>query len=152
MFIYEAPFLDLEIYRLLTILEASPALAEFEGDEYDQRIVEFLRNFERPEVSRIVVSLAAIVRSSLDATPATETEKIISERPVGVWWPDERSPQIVPLEFREACNKVLHADRVAPEPPAPLKELVLYGSHRKKNWKALLDLRAFALTAARLTP
>jgi hypothetical protein len=37
-FLYETPFLDLEVYRLLTILEASPALAEFEGKYENQKI------------------------------------------------------------------------------------------------------------------
>jgi hypothetical protein len=50
-FLNETPFLDLEIYRLITISEASPALAEFEGNENDKNKVEFLRGFEFPEVS-----------------------------------------------------------------------------------------------------
>jgi hypothetical protein len=67
MFAFETPLLDLEIYRLLTILEASPALARFSGSATDKQMLEFLRGWEYPEVSRIVVSLAAIVRSALDA-------------------------------------------------------------------------------------
>ena len=66
-FRYETPYLDLEVYRLLTILEASPALAQFDGDESDKRKLEFLRGWEFPEISRIVVSLATIISSSLDA-------------------------------------------------------------------------------------
>ena len=30
-FLYETPFLDLEIYRLMTILESSTALADYGG-------------------------------------------------------------------------------------------------------------------------
>jgi hypothetical protein len=30
-FLYESPFLYLEIYRLMTILESSSALADYEG-------------------------------------------------------------------------------------------------------------------------
>lgn len=64
-FLYETPFLDLEIYRLIAVLESSPALAEFRGRyETDRNKVEFLRGVEFPEVSRIVVSLAAIIRSA----------------------------------------------------------------------------------------
>jgi hypothetical protein len=69
MFAFETPYLDLEIYRLVTILEASPALADFEGRESDKRKLEFLRGWEFPEVSRIVVSLAAIIRFALDVDP-----------------------------------------------------------------------------------
>jgi len=73
-FRYETPFLDLEIYRLIAVLESSPALAEFEGRyETDRNKVEVLRGLEFPEISRIVVSLAAkiedLARSSTSAGP-----------------------------------------------------------------------------------
>jgi hypothetical protein len=42
-FRFESPYLDLEIYRLLTIIEASPALAGYDGDEPDKRKLDFLR-------------------------------------------------------------------------------------------------------------
>ena len=71
-FRFETPYLDLEIYRLLTIIEASPALAGFDGDEPDKRKLDFLRGWEFLEISRIVMSLAAIIRSSLDADPVGE--------------------------------------------------------------------------------
>ena len=69
-FLYETPFLALEIYRLMTILESSPALADY-GETYegDRDKVQYIRRLEFPEVSRIVVSLAAIIRAAIDATP-----------------------------------------------------------------------------------
>jgi hypothetical protein len=42
-FRFETPYLDLEVYRLITILWASPSLAEFNDDEADKRKIEFLR-------------------------------------------------------------------------------------------------------------
>jgi hypothetical protein len=69
-FLYESPFLDLEVYRLMTILESSPALADYAGTyEGDRNKVEALRGWEYPEVSRIVVSLAAIIRAAMDTDP-----------------------------------------------------------------------------------
>ncbi len=69
-FLYETPYLDLEIYRLMTILESSPALADYGGTyEGDRDKVEYLRRSEFPEVSRIVVTLAAIIRAALDSDP-----------------------------------------------------------------------------------
>jgi hypothetical protein len=160
-FLYESPLLDLEIYRLITILEASPALAEFEGSlETDRNKVDFLRRgFEFAEVSRIVVSLAAIIRSTVDANPkayAGYPDRSL-KRPVGVLMPDATKPHVwEALEFREACNKVLHADRVDPErtPPdtgALTGRLTLYGRHRRKDWEAKLDLRDYAVAALSLT-
>ncbi len=158
MFIFETPFLDLEIYRLVSILAASPTLTEVEGSESDKKELQFLRNFEFPEVSRIVVSLAAIIRTALDAHPGGNVEAL--EREVGTLFLDESNPRLKkPLRFREACNKVLHAERVVPETTAspndttaPLTgRLILYGRRGRKEWRAELDLRQYALSALALT-
>lgn len=154
-FLYESPFLDLEVYRLLTILEASSALAEFKGTyATDQNRVRFIRGLEYPEISRIVVSLAAIIRSATDTNRDSDLEL---ERPVGVILPDTTRPRAwQSLEFREACNKILHADLVElerkPETDALTGELFLEGRYRGKDWHARLDLRQYALAALALTP
>jgi hypothetical protein len=160
-FLYESPFLYLEIYRLMTILESSSALADYEGTyEGDRRKVEYLRRTEFPEVSRIVISLAAIIRAAMDADPgvyAGDEIELEVERPVGVLMPDATRPDAwESLEFREACNKVIHAKRVDPkrtvDTGALTGELILHGDYRKKNWQARLELREFALAALSLTP
>jgi hypothetical protein len=159
MFTFETPFLDLEIYRLVSILEASPTLTEIEGSESDKEKLEFLRNWEFPEVSRIVISLAAIIRTSLDAHPGGDVEAL--EREVGTLFSDEGNPHLKePLRFREACNKVLHAERVVPETAASPNDttapltgcLILYGRRDRKEWRAELDLKKYALSALALTP
>jgi hypothetical protein len=157
-FLYETPFLDLEIYRLMTILESSTVLADYGGTyEGDRDKVEYLRRLEFPELSRIVVSLAAIVRAALDANPQANAADLEVERPVGVLMPDATRPDAwEPLEFREACNKVIHAKRVDPkrtvDTGALTGELILHGDYREKDWQARLELREFALAALSLTP
>jgi hypothetical protein len=160
-FIYESPLLDLEVYSLMTILESSRVLADYAGTyEGDRNKVEALRGWEYPEVSRIVVSLAAIIRTAMDADPglyAVDFIELEVERPVGVLMPDATKPRAwESLEFREACNKVIHAKRVEPQRTvdsgALTGELFLYGDYRKKDWQARLDLREFALAALALTP
>jgi hypothetical protein len=158
-FLYETPFLNLEIYRLRTILEASSALAKFEESETDENKVEFLRGLEFPEISRIVVSLAAIIRSAIDTDPRAYAASYPTalRRAVGTLILDETHSQTrEPLPFREACNKVIHANTVEPtrelETGALTGELVLCGCHRNKDWRAELDLREYALSALSLTP
>jgi hypothetical protein len=152
----------LEIYRLMTILESSSTLADYGGTyEGDRGKVGFLRGLEFPEVSRIVVSLAAIIRAALDADPqlhagSLELESEI-ERPVGVLMPDATRPDAwESLEFREACNRVIHAKRVDPkrtvDTGALTGELNLHGDYREKDWQGRLELREFALAALALTP
>jgi hypothetical protein len=169
-FQYETPLLDLEVYRLLTflddlevyrlltILEASPALAEFKGRyASDRNRVRAIREWEFPEISGIVVSLAAIIRSAVDSNPGAYRGDLDLERPVGVLMTDTTQTRSwESLEFREACNKILHADRVElerePETDTLTGELILEGRYRGKDWQARLDLREYALGALVLTP
>ncbi len=164
-FRFETPHLDLEVYRLLAIIEASPALAKFDGTEQDKRQVAFLRQLEYPEISRIVMSLAAIIRSSLDADPVGGGDSYYGaalRRRVGTLTPDLETPEKQePLDFREACNKVIHAMSGKPERAPAIQEgmtppltgrLVLYGDRYGKEWRAELDLREYALSALTLNP
>jgi hypothetical protein len=158
-FHYEPPFLDLEIYRLMTLVEASPVLANFGGGEYKRR-VEFLRRaFDFSEMSRIVVSLAAIHRTALKANRRyyEAVHEADLQREVGTIIPDVTKPQRrKPLRFKEACDKVLHADKVDletdPGSGALTGRLILLGKLHEQEWCAELDLRAYALTAHALTP
>jgi hypothetical protein len=123
-----------------------------------------LRGWEFPEISRIVVSLAAIIRSSLDADPVGEGDSTYGpalRRSVGTLVSDLEAPQKeVPLDFREACNKVIHAKRVeldtAPATrgtaPPVTGRLVLYGDRWGKEWCAELGLREYAFSALLLVP
>ena len=163
-FRFETQYLELEIYRLITIVEASPTLAGFEGAGSDERGLDRLRRqLDFPEISRIVVTLAAIIRSSLDADPAgggDSSYRAALSRRVGTLVPDRAKPQEQPLLFWDACNKVIHAKAVEPEPilpssgPAPplTGRLVLYGDRNGKDWRADLDLKEYALSALELTP
>ena len=108
------------------------------------------------------MSLAAIVRSSIDANKRYY-EKIHKRDPirsVGTFWPDaDKRAESVLLKFRDACNKILHADMVEPErtpgTQALTGKLVLHGSPMGKpdvRWEAELALRKYALSALFLAP
>jgi hypothetical protein len=160
MFQYEPPFLDVELYRLITVVEASHALQAHEVsavDERDRNIWEFLRQFEFPEVSRIVVSIAAIHRTAINANRKYyhKVHTRAMEREVGILRPDDNDPQLQEsLHFREACNKVLHAEQVDlerdEESGALTGRLWLTGQLNKKKWTADLDLNQYALSALAL--
>src|SRR5215213_6175911 len=142
----------------MTILESSSALADYGGTyEGDRGKVEFLRGLEFPEVSRIVMSLAAVIRAARDADPQLYAGDLEVERPVGVLMPDATRPDVwESLEFREACNKVIHAKRVEPkrtvDTGALTGELIWHGDFRKKEWQASVELRELARAAVALTP
>jgi hypothetical protein len=177
-FQYDLQHMRSEVYKLLTIVEASPALAAYKGsDKEDARLVARIRgDMEQPEISRLVLSLAAMARSALDVerqwVPGEfdrRERKIkgldaISRRVVGEVLSDsittplrgaseDSEVEFQPLQFREACNKVLHAFIVFleqdPANTALTGHISLVGERpRGKNsepWQAIVDLRKFAV-------
>ena len=111
-FWFEAPHIDLELYRLATAVLASPALAELASDEALGRRLESLRMIEFGEISRILVSVAAMVRNQLEGASRSSIEL---QRPVGILIRDLANPKVYePLTFMESCNKILHATLVDP--------------------------------------
>jgi hypothetical protein len=149
----EAPHIDLELYRLVTAVLASPALAESARNEAGGRRLESLRMMEFAEISRILVSVAAMVRNGLEAAPRTSIEL---QRPVGTLIRDLTRPTHERLTFQESCNKILHATFVDPETTEVEGEDIarvlqprvnLFGAWRKQEWKAVLDIRQFVIAA-----
>lgn len=149
----ETSYLDLEIYRLVAIFGAAPTLAQ--RDRFDWSWLK--RYYEFPEACRILVSLAALLRNQMDSSPAT-TEEALSKHgsSVGVLTPSVRTPtKACPLAFREACNKILHADFINPDVTdaadpenAALNPIVhLYGTLGKADWRASLNIFEFAQCA-----
>ncbi|MGD2177923.1 MAG: hypothetical protein PVG71_08895 [Anaerolineae bacterium] len=159
-FPFESSHLDLEIYRLLTAVAASSVLTERADDEVDGPKWKWLKKMELPEISRLLVSIAAIARNNIDSCPGSrQVDARLIERPVGFLIPDLSAPNSrEPLGFRESCNKVLHADFINPEVTdlskalySALKPLVhLYGSHRGSDWRATVHVYEFAMTALAL--
>lgn len=152
---FESALIDLEIYRLITAFGASRTFVDNASAEgANAGAWEMLKNFECVEIPRILVSVAAMCRSNLDAGIGAGEE---SDRPVGLIDSDNDHPpeEWQDLLFRNACNKILHADninfdvddtRLGMRGPLNAK-LYLYGTHRKKHWKALLDVSEFVMAA-----
>jgi hypothetical protein len=157
---FESPNIALEIFRLATAIAASETLAELAKDELDGLKWEWLRLAEFPEICRILVSIAAITRSNIDSNPSSQAaDAHLIAKPVGTLRPDLDNPhKTEPLEFREACNKILHANYINPDVSdiaqgmkSPLKpRLYLYGKHRGKEWRATVEIFAFAIAATQL--
>jgi hypothetical protein len=163
-YVYDSSYLDLEIYRLLTILVASDELAHYAavGEEsyWDDKRIDRLRKWEFPEVSRIVVSIAAIIRGGMQADPERYAgdwhESEGRRRHVGTLRPDLTQPdRAEPLFFSDALNKVIHAKRVVAEYGeygGLTGSVCLHGDYRKKNWEASVNLRHYAMAATSVVP
>jgi hypothetical protein len=154
---FESPVLDLEIFRLVTAIAASETLTEKMQDELDSPKWEHLKQLAFPEICRTMVSIAAIARSNIDSSPASQhADTHLIQRPVGILVSDlEKPDECKSLEFRQACNKILHANYInfgvkdasqgidsALEP-----QIYLYGEYYQKEWRVVVDVYAFAMAA-----
>jgi hypothetical protein len=151
----ETVVLDYEIFRLVSSLAASPVISSLAHRAPGEPAWPWLKKAEFPEVCRLLVSIAAIVRNRLDLS---SDDEIDANRIVGKLT-FEASSKTVDLTLREACNKILHAAHVNPdeedadgEHKGSLRPFVhLYGAHRHEDWKATLSIYEFAAAAWRHT-
>lgn len=154
---FESPHLDVEIYRLITTVAASQVFAKELEDGQDAPMWKWYKRMEMPEISRLLVSISAVARNNIDSRwNAGDSYPAQVEKPVGVLIPNRDYPDRAEgLGFRNACNKILHADQVNPEVVDLEKGLVsalepqvhLYGEYRGSEWKATIDIYDFAMAA-----
>jgi len=153
---HETPNIDMELYRLLSCLFSSSTFAKLLAKEKETHYWEFFKRMEFPEICRILVSIAAITRNNLDAGYSSAKSKY----PVGLLYVDgSQNQEPETLDFRQACNKILHASKVNPDVTkpssglaSPLTNLIhLYGTQGKRHWHAVIDIQQFALTATNFT-
>jgi len=153
---HEVFFLD--VYRLLTHTMASRSLAALEDGSSRRPLSSFVTANERAEISRLLVSIAAYYRVKYD-DGSWEHGFWLHERFAGVGElvVDRDNPtRVAPLDFREACNKIIHATKVnfdsevdAPTNATFMTGLIhLYGTKARKEWKAVLNIIEFCRAAS----
>jgi hypothetical protein len=153
----EEQLVSREVYSLLAIFAASQTLAERRKSTNGGCVYSWsIQSFEYAEIGRILVSLAAMLRNDWDAFPSRAEQNLDTLGPtpqVGVLIPDIDQPApAIPLALRDSFNKILHAHTLnleRSEGPSPtsghlLPRVHLYGEHHGKQWKATLEIYAWA--------
>ena len=155
-FRYEIEFansqIELDVYRLLTILFSSKALHNANPPIYGFSMAAY--QFERAEIYRIVFNLAIRARNILDKS--TGQTPSVALKSVGKIEEDDILDE---LSFRESCNKIIHSEHINfgiidPEDAIVHKGVTefiyVYGKKSKKEWKATIDLIKFSETILQL--
>jgi hypothetical protein len=142
----------LDLYRLLNIVLAAKRIAEL---SIDSPSISFLQDrYLESEVIRILIAASTAIRFWFDqhgkATRGLKTN-------CGTVWPQWKpGAKREVLTLREACNKIIHADKihydnvVANGPKNPDEEgryirpfLYLYGRKDGQDWRAKLSIVDF---------
>jgi hypothetical protein len=145
------------LYRLITIFAASEKLAELATNDEGGCVYSWsIQNFELPEIGRLLLSIAVMIRNDWDANPSRVKGNLkisCDDDVVGELIKDLQKPSvIVPLRFRECLNKILHAYTMNPDRSDPTTIysgylnpcMHLYGRYRDKEWKATIEIYRFA--------
>lgn len=147
---HESFFLD--SYRLLCHFLASPHIAQIENELGGRKFRGF---YEKQEISRLLINIASRFRVKSDDGEWCDSVVASSQIPnVGELRKDVSGAEdLVPLELREACNKIIHAKKVHFDCDSngnsdglnPI--LYLYGNKGAKEWKATLNIVKFCTAA-----
>lgn len=143
-----------DIYLLLTIFSSSKEICCRRSDENDKGSVYgySIREFELPEIGRLLVSLAASCRNDWDSRSQSIDDTLKNcgqSSSVGTLTKDIAKPsQTNPLLVRESWNKILHCNTMnfqRSEGPSVYSghlepQVHLYGEWNAKEWKASIDI------------
>jgi hypothetical protein len=145
-----------DVYRLLAMVVADQTIAMLATDA-DDPLARLRNQFIEDELVHLLIGTAVVNRSQDDHMRELRADEgEFSFQPAnfdcGILQPNILEDVEVPLSFREACNKIIHAVQIAAEgedregaafsimPPG----IVLRGHQNKKAWSARLSLIEYA--------
>lgn len=142
-----------DLYRLVSIVVGDPGLASL-GMAHDP-LWQLRERFIEDELVHTLVSIAIANRIHLEHMQGPrDDEDELSFRPIsqqcGSLQPNIDQQRQIPLSFKEACHKIIHAENIvaqtegAPESNPIGPYLTLRGTKNGKVWVAHLDLLDYA--------
>lgn len=159
-FLIERTLIYSSIYDLAAVVFGSEGLAkQSAGDSFDEFDKLRIRH-ETAQATKLLIEIAVVLRNlidgeqwPLDVIHQIRTEKRLEEY-VGVLRTEEQADSA--LAFREACNKIIHAQRlsfgmeeISGKLPFLNGIIELHGTKGKQQWSAELILSKFIRMAVR---
>ncbi len=142
-FIVDRDGLRRDLYRLLSAVFATGHFHQLCTGHAHDPFNDLLSDFEEFEIERGLIGTAVSMRILLDRAKRDHSFSV-ADRLCGTLSDDNSEDQ--PLDLREACNKIVHAQDVKfdvddPAKPTRLNPTIyLYGSKGGVAWKATLNL------------
>jgi len=156
----DRPLIYSSLYDLATVVFGSEGLAKQSTGDHRDEFDKLRIRHEVGQATKLLIEIAVVLRNLIDGEqwPLDVIHEIrVEGRPeqsVGILR-GEGLPDAA-LAFREACNKLIHAQRIS----FGMQELAgkvaflngvvqLHGEKTKKNWLAEIDLSKFIRMAVR---
>lgn len=153
-FVVDRLRVQLLAYRLITIILSSKELSKlclFLDDETPSLMKQ---EFEQNEIEHLLLQIAILVRAADDAARSGQTIGGSWNPKVGKIIQNIKTNKKEDLTLREACNKIIHAQKVSydlnrnSEPRRTYVKpsfMYLYGKKDNKDWKTILDIKKFCI-------
>ena len=154
----DIPLIDSEILRrdlyfVMSLLLADKKVKENGGFDW-------ARNSHETEVTRLMLCVTVALRSVLDLLEEKDKARLQGKL-CGEYWSDFQKGTQRPLNFRQACNSVIHTKEILPYriPKRETKRTVkrtyadrvtVRGLYKNKKTRALIDIIKFAQIANEL--
>jgi hypothetical protein len=141
-----------EVYQLLAAFLASRPIAGLPDAGANLTPVTTLALFpQRGFIPNRLIAVASLIRAKSDDGSWWHVNPVVGQ----LWEPFPGVDASIPLTFREACNKVMHATKVNYDtdrhPDTGVEylntKLHLYGSRAGSEWKAVFDVIEFCRAA-----
>jgi hypothetical protein len=162
-----------DLFHLLAVFMADRRVQALVHEDELPRVPDLWNEFTIGEIELRLASTASFLRArddyitrrieELDTEGDRSWAKALQEQPCGSLQPDVTTADEVPLIFREACNKIIHAIEYRfciedlGEPHSYVNPFVyLYGEamggkKKPKRWRAVLDILRYVEIGARYT-
>ncbi|WP_334161171.1 hypothetical protein [Phenylobacterium sp.] len=152
-----------DLWRLLLVFLADREYArvtehEFFADGWAQPLLGLSSDFADDEITRALLSSAIALRVIDDR----DGDVLDRCEPCGELRVNIDAEEVEPLSLREACNKIVHAERVHFDVErldgGPIEQIgisptfiqpfvYLYGTHRRIQWRCVLDIVGYVRSA-----
>ncbi|KZW99704.1 hypothetical protein JL49_15730 [Pseudoalteromonas luteoviolacea] len=148
----ESDLTDKMLYQLACIFFGSSGFSE--NTSSLDCLIELRNKFQEAEANVLLVSLAATIRRRSESISEYEKTQIVEMglKEVGEYCKNkDTNSNTMPLTFREACNKIIHADQLEFSYAAKFGELLpkvhLLGSQQGREWSATVDINLYIQSA-----
>jgi hypothetical protein len=149
-----------DLYRLVSMVMADQGLLNSAAGRDDDPLIALRDQFLEDEFVHLLVGTAVPNRIQLDHMSGPRADSAeLSFRPVeyqcGILRPDGSADREIPLTFREACNKIVHAMRIVAETAgnpdfSPIGDtVILRGERRDEAWVAHLNIVEYVRASVR---
>ena len=150
----DKPIVDMTTLRRDLYFVMSLLLADKKIAEIPDKII-WTKDFHESEVSKQLLWVATALRGLLDFLNEKKAE-VFNTQSCGEYWADFQNPNDQPLNFRQACNAIIHAKEILPykgsekestKPATYIDRITVRGKHRGKTTRAQADIIQFVQIA-----